>query len=70
VAPFSASKTRHLARRLASPLLFMYNPNHLDQQGLAMLERERRKDQADRLVILPTASGHSGRGGGLLPVGS
>jgi K+-sensing histidine kinase KdpD len=27
-----------------------------------MLERERRKDQADRLVILPTARGHSGRG--------
>src|SRR5262245_47149684 len=28
-----------------------------------MLERERREDQADRLVILPTA-GHSGRGAG------
>jgi K+-sensing histidine kinase KdpD len=27
-----------------------------------MLERERRKDQAERLVILPTARGHSGRG--------
>jgi hypothetical protein len=27
-----------------------------------MLERERREDQADRLVILPTARGHSGRG--------
>jgi len=29
-----------------------------------MLERERREDQADRLVILPTARGHSGRGAG------
>src|SRR5215813_974088 len=29
-----------------------------------MLERERREDQADRLVILPTARGHSARGGG------
>jgi K+-sensing histidine kinase KdpD len=29
-----------------------------------MLERERREDQADRLVILPTARGHSGRGTG------
>ena len=26
-----------------------------------MLERERRENQADRLVILPTARGHSGR---------
>jgi len=29
-----------------------------------MLERERREDQADRLVILPTARGHSGHGAG------
>ena len=29
-----------------------------------MLERERREDQADRLVILPTARGHSARGAG------
>ena len=28
------------------------------------MERERREDQADRLVILPTARGHSGRGAG------
>ena len=28
-----------------------------------MLERERRKDQTDRLVILPTARGYSGHGG-------
>jgi K+-sensing histidine kinase KdpD len=28
-----------------------------------MLERERHEDQTDRLVILPTARGHSGRGG-------
>jgi K+-sensing histidine kinase KdpD len=41
----------------------MYNLNDLDRQGLAMLERERREDQTDRLVILPTARGHSGRGG-------
>jgi hypothetical protein len=40
----------------------MYNPNHLDRQGLAMLERERREDQTDRLVILPTARGYSGHG--------
>jgi K+-sensing histidine kinase KdpD len=41
----------------------MYNPNHVDRQGLAMLEREQREDQTDRLVILPTtARGHSGCG--------
>jgi K+-sensing histidine kinase KdpD len=40
----------------------MYNPNRLDRQGLAMLERARREGQTDRLVILPTtARGHSGR---------
>jgi hypothetical protein len=40
----------------------MYNPNRLDRLGLAMLERERREGQTDRLVILPTARGYSGRG--------
>jgi K+-sensing histidine kinase KdpD len=36
---------------LASPFLPMYNPNYLDRQGLAMLERVRRKDQNERLSL-------------------
>jgi hypothetical protein len=29
----------------------MYNPNYLDRQGLAMLERERREDQTEKLSL-------------------
>src|SRR5215831_6922126 len=64
-AALGVSRTRHFERaaslrRSCSCTIQIVGTG----KGLAMLERERREDQVDRLVILPTARGHSGRGAG------
>ena len=42
----------------------MYNPNRWDRQGAGDVGARAARDQADRLVIVPTTRGDSARGAG------